>query len=65
MTILALLVWLIVPALVFWAVRAICAAFAVPAQIATVIQVLMVVICVLWLLTATGLLSGGPMIRLR
>ena len=65
MTILALLVWLIVLALVFWAVRAICAAFAVPAQIATVTQVWMVVICELWLLTAPGLLSGGPRMRLR
>jgi len=65
MTILSLLVWLIVICLLFWAVRAICAAFSVPAQIAQVIQVLMVVICVLWLLTATGLLSGGPVLQLN
>ena len=65
MTILALLVWLIVIALLFWVVRAICAVFSVPAQIATVIQVLMVVICVLWLLTSTGFLSSGPVLRLQ
>ena len=65
MPLVSLIVWLIVIALMFWAVRAICAAFAIPAQISTLIQVLLVVICVLWLLTATGLLSSGPIFRLN
>ncbi len=64
MPIIPLLVALILIGLVFWASRAIAAAFAIPAPIMTVIQVILVVIVVVWLLGAFGLISG-PFLRLR
>jgi hypothetical protein len=65
MSIIALFVALILIGLAFWGVRAICAAFQIPAPIATVIQVVMVVVVVLWLLQTTGLLTSGPVFRLQ
>ena len=67
MSIVGLLVVLIIIGLLFWAVRAIAAAFSVPPQIVTVIYVLLVLIVVLWLLQALGLMSGTGLgtIRLR
>jgi len=56
MSLLSLLVALIVICLVFWAVRALLAAFSIGDPIATVVYVLMVLIVVLWLL---GGISGG------
>jgi hypothetical protein len=67
MTIISLLVFLIIIGLLFWAVRALSAAFSIPAPISTVIQVVLVVICVLWLLQMFGLVGGAltEPIRLR
>jgi hypothetical protein len=45
-----LIVFLVVAGLVFWAVRALCGAFGIPAPIQTVITVVLVVICVIALL---------------
>jgi hypothetical protein len=65
MTILTLLVALILIGLAFWGTRAICAAFSIPAPIATVVQVLLVVVVVIWLLQATGMWTSGPVFRVR
>ena len=65
MSILGLLVALILIGLLFWAVRAIAGAFAIPQQIVTVIYVILVIVVVLWLLQSLGGLSGGPILRLR
>ncbi len=65
MSIITLLVALILIGLLFWASRAIGAAFSIPAPIMTVIQVFLVVIVVLWLLQAFGLMTAGPVLRLR
>ncbi len=63
MDLIGLLVLLIVVGLLFWAVRALSAAFGIPAPVVTVIYVLLVVFVVLYLLQALGL-SGGPNLRL-
>ncbi len=65
MDLISLLVFLIIIGLIFWAVRAIVAAFEIPAPIATVIYVVLVIVAVLYLLQALGLSSGGPTLRLR
>jgi hypothetical protein len=62
MDLVSLLVGLIVVALLFWAVRALLAAFGIGDPIATVVYVLMVVFVILWLL---GLVTGSPLVRLR
>lgn len=64
MTIVGLLVALILIGLLFWGVRAIVSAFAIPPPIATVVYVILVIIVVLWLLQSFGLVSGGPLLRL-
>lgn len=64
MTLVGLLVALIIIGLVFWAIRAIAAAFSIPAPIVTVIYVVLVIIVVLWLLQSFGAISGGPTLRL-
>jgi uncharacterized membrane protein YwzB len=64
MTIIALVVFLILVGLAFWAVRALAGAFGIPAPIVTVIQVLIVLFAVIYLLNALGATSGGPVIRL-
>lgn len=66
MTLIVLLVVLLVIAVVVWATRALLAAFGVPQPIATVVYVLVVVICAFWFLDNLGVMSlGGPVIRLR
>ena len=65
MSIVGLLVALIVIGLVFWAVRAIAGAFAIPPPIITIVYVVLVFIVVFWLLQSFGLVSGGPILRLR
>jgi len=65
MSIIGLLVFILIVALVFWAVRAIAGAFSLPPQIVVVIQVLLVFVAVLYLLSAFGLISGGPVIRVQ
>jgi hypothetical protein len=62
MSIVGLLLVLIVVLLVFWAVRALLAAFSVGEPISTVVIVVLVVVVVLWLVTALG---GGNLGNLR
>lgn len=64
MSIVSLLVALILVGLLFWAVRAIAAAFGIPQPIVTVVYVVLVIIVVLWLLQSLGGLSGGPILKL-
>jgi len=54
MDLLSLLVLLIIIGLVFWAVRALAGAFAIPAPIVTVVYVILVVVVVLYLLQMIG-----------
>lgn len=61
MTILGLLVALLLVALVIWVVRTLLPAFGVPEPIATVVWVIVVVVCVLWLV---GQLGGPVPLRL-
>jgi len=61
MDLISLLVALIVIALLFWAVRALMAAFGIGDPIATVVYVLMVVVVILWLL---GAVTGSPALHL-
>lgn len=61
MSLIGLLVALIIFALVFWAARALLAAFGLGDPIATVIYVLLVVIFIVYLL---GLIGVGPSLRL-
>lgn len=65
MTIVGLIVFLIVVGVLFWAVRALAGAFGIPAPVVVVVQVVLVVGAVLYLLSAFGLMAGGPVIRLR
>ena len=62
MTIVGLLVGLIVIGLVFWAARALMAAFGIGDPIATVVYVILVIGFILWLLGFVGLI---PAVRLR
>jgi hypothetical protein len=64
MSLVGILVFLIVIGLLFWAVRALAGAFSIPAPIVTVIYVLLVVVCVLWLLQSFGLMGAGPTLKL-
>ena len=59
MSILGLLVLLIVFCVVVWAARALMAAFAVPEPTATVVWVLIVLLCVFALVGETGILGTG------
>lgn len=65
MDLIGLLVFLIVIGLIFWAVRAIAGAFGIPQPIVTIIYVVLVIVCVLYLLQALGLNTGGPVLRVR
>jgi len=65
MSIIGLLVVVILLCVVVWAVRTLMAAFALPQPIQAVIMVLIVVIVVLWIVSQLGMLSGGPVLRLR
>ena len=65
MTIVGLIVFLIVVGVLFWAVRALAGAFGIPVPVVVVVQVVLVVGAVLYLLSAFGLMAGGPVIRLR
>ena len=64
MNLIALLVFLIIIGLVFWAVRALAGAFGIPEPIVTVLYVVIVIVAVLYLLQALGLWTGGPSLRL-
>jgi len=65
MSIIGLLVLLVIFCVVVWAVRALLGAFAVPEPIATVVWVLVVLICVFALVDQLGVLGSGPILRLR
>lgn len=65
MDLIGLFVVLVVIGLMFWAVRALMAAFKIPEPISTVVYVLLVIVVVLYLLQAFGLWSGGPVLRVR
>ncbi len=64
MSLIGLLVALVIICAVFWACRAILKAFSIGDPIATVVQVILVLIVLVWLLNAFGV-AGGPSIRLR
>jgi hypothetical protein len=65
MDLISLLVFLIIIGLVFWAVHTLAGTFGIPGPIVTVIDVVLVIVCVLYLLQALGLWSGGPSLRVR
>lgn len=65
MDILSLLVFLIIIGVAFWAVQALAGAFGIPPPIVVVIQVILVVLCIMFLLQTLGLMSGGPLLQLR
>ncbi len=62
MDLVTLLVGLVVICLVFWACRAIMGAFGIGEPIATVVNVALVVLVIIWLL---GMVTGSPILRLR
>lgn len=64
MTLLGLLLLLIVLGVVFWAARALMAAFAVPPQIQTVVTVLLVIVALVYVLNAFGLTGNLGSVRL-
>jgi len=64
MSIIGILVALVIICLLIWAVRSILAAFNIGPPIATLVQVVLVILVVLWLLNALGL-GDGLGIRLR
>jgi hypothetical protein len=59
MSIIGLLVALLVGCIVLWAARALMAAFSIGDPISTVVYVLLVLIFLFWILSATGLVPGG------
>lgn len=65
MNLIGLLVMIIVIGVVIWAVRALTAAFSIPQPIATVIYVLVVLVCLVYVLSSFGLVGSGPILRLR
>ena len=65
MSLIGLLILFLVFCLIVWAARQLMGAFGIGQPIATVVQVVIVLIFVLWLIEALGLLPGGPIIRLR
>ncbi len=64
MSIIGLLIALVVICLLWYAVTRILAAFGVGDPIATLVKVVLVILVVLWLLSAFGFV-GGPVLRLR
>lgn len=64
MSLIGILVFLIILGVVFWAVRALSAAFGIPPPIVTVIYVVLVVFACLWLLSALGYMGGLGNVRL-
>ena len=58
MSLLGLLVALIIIGVVFWAARKLIAAFAIPEPIATVVYVVLVLICLFWILQQLGVAPG-------
>lgn len=65
MSIISLLVVLIVFCLVVWCVRMILSAFSIGDPIASIVQVIVVIVFILWLLQNLGFIGGGPVLHLR
>lgn len=64
MSLIALLVFLVIIGVAFWAVRALAGAFGIPPPIVVVVQVILVIVALVWLLQNLGL-TGGPILRLN
>jgi len=65
MSLIGLVVFLIVVGVLFWVVRTLSGVFGIPAPIVVVIQVVLVLVCLLYLLQAFGLTTGGPTLRIQ
>lgn len=65
MSLIGLLIVLIIVCVVYWAIRQILAAFSIGPPIATVVQVVFVLLVVLWIVGQLGLVNTGPVLRLR
>lgn len=65
MNIVSLIVVLLIFCVVIWAVRALMSAFGIGDPIATVVQVLIALLVVLWIIQSLGVFGGGPVLRLR
>ena len=65
MSIVGLLVAVIIICLIWWALTSVLAAFSVGNPIATLVKVVFVVMVVLWLLSAFGVVGGGPVLRVH
>lgn len=65
MSVIGLLVVLLLFCVVVWAVRALMSAFGIGDPIATIVQVVIVLIFVLWIVQSLGVFGGGPVLRLR
>jgi len=65
MSLIGLLIVLLIFCVVIWAARALMSAFGVGDPIATVVYVIIVLVCLLWLLGQLGAISGGPVIHFR
>ena len=63
MNLIALLIFLIIIGVAFWATKALSAAFGIPPPITVVIQVILVIIALLYLLQMLG--GGGSLPALR
>jgi hypothetical protein len=61
-SLLGIIILLIIIGIIFWAARALIAAFSIPQPIATVIYVILVLVVLLYLLNQIGV---GPAIRVR
>lgn len=58
MSLIGLLIGVLVLCVIVWAVRMLLAAFAITDPIRTVVIVVVVLICLLWLLNFAGVMSG-------
>ena len=65
MSLITLLILLLVFCVIIWAARSLLSAFAVPEPIATVVWVIIVLLCVFTLVDQAGVIGGGPFLRLR
>lgn len=63
MSLLGILVALIIIGVVFWAARKLIAAFSIPEPIATVIMVVLVIVCLFWIVGELGVLPERYRIR--
>ena len=64
MSLIGILGALLLVCVVCWATRAVLTAFSVPDPLATIIWVVVILLCLFWFLSAVGVLPAG-MVRLR